>query len=322
MSSDYVPAKTAGGMDHKDVKRYDNAADLLANTSVRDIMVGFSQLVDVEANECILDAFTKITEARVLSVPVYDDRRQKYIGFLDLVDIVHHFLETLTQVEASQGYSAFKARFSKIKCKDVMDLSGRNPYNPVADEDPLGAVISMMNEAEVHRVPVVDDGGELVSLLSQSRIVAFLTNHVLKIPYAHKTMEELHLGLRPVVSVIDSDLTVKGFELIRKEKISGIGMVNAAGELKGVLSVTDLRSIGYDDKLFQRLYMPVGEFLELALESNPKKPKTPIVISPQDTLAQVLDVLAKTGLHRLYIVDEARKPIGIVSLTDIIRLFA
>lgn len=34
---------------------------------------------------------------------------------------------------------------------------------------------------------------------------------------------------------------------------------------------------------------------------------------------QVLDKLVKSRLHRLYVVDEHLKPIGIITLTDVLR---
>ena len=37
-------------------------------------------------------------------------------------------------------------------------------------------------------------------------------------------------------------------------------------------------------------------------------------------LAQILRKLVENHLHRLYIVDEATKPVGVVTLTDILRV--
>jgi len=281
-----------------------------------------SKLVDVNADDCVLDAFNKLTTGRILSVPVYDERRQKYIGFLDVVDIVHHFLKSLTQTEVSQGFQAFKEKFANTHCKELMNVSGRNQYNPVEDDTPLGNAITMMTEGEVHRIPILDGDGELVSLLSQSRIVEYLAKNLMKFPSSLKTLAELKLGVGSVVSVQERDLTVAAFEAMRKNAISGVGVVNEVGALIGVLSVTDLRSVGYDEQLFQRLYLPVHEFIALAQKTNAQKPKAPVTITQQTTFGELLDLFGKTGLHRFFVVDEAKKPSGIVSLTDILRVFA
>ncbi len=40
----------------------------------------------------------------------------------------------------------------------------------------------------------------------------------------------------------------------------------------------------------------------------------------EHTLEQVLQQLVEHHIHRVYVVDDDRKPIGIVSLTDVLKL--
>jgi len=103
--------------------------------------------------------------------------------------------------------------------------------------------------------------------------------------------------------------------------LQAIGVINDAGELIQVLSVNDLRSVGYDEQLFQRLYLPVGQFIQIALQSNSTKPRALITAKFTDTFGEVLQTIVKSGVHRLYIVDE-NKPVGVISLSDILKLFA
>lgn len=65
-----------------------------------------------------------------------------------------------------------------------------------------------------------------------------------------------------------------------------------------MLSVSDLRSVGLDGQLFERLYMPVGRFLELARASNPSKPQAPVTSRLNDTLSEVRCV-SSAPLRRL-----------------------
>lgn len=320
-SPDYVVAKTKLDEGVSDVT-FNTARDVLDNTKVKDIMVGFSRVIDVNSTDSVLVAFQRLTENKILSLPIFDERRNKYIGFLDIVDVVHHFLDALTETEVGQGFASFKSRFAKVQCKDIADLSGRDPYQPIDESAPLGAVISLISEWDVHRVPIIDAGGELVSLLSQSRVTAYLSQHLMKFDVSKKTVGELKLGLRNVISVKESDLTVSAFNAMRKNRISGVGVVNADGVLVGVLSVTDLRSVGYDDQLFKRLYTPVSEFLKLAHSQNAQKPRGVITVNLENTVGDVFTLFGKYGIHRLYVVDAANKPIGVISLGDLLKLFA
>lgn len=72
-------------------------------------MVGFSRVIDVNATDSVLVGFQRLIENKILSLPIFDVRRNKYIGFLDIVDIVHHFLDSLTETEVGQGFDSFKA---------------------------------------------------------------------------------------------------------------------------------------------------------------------------------------------------------------------
>lgn len=79
------------------VPKYETAKDLLFGTKVlflsfphhppsslffkiSDVMMPLTRILEVSASESMVKAFQIIMENKILSVPVYDDRRQKYIG--------------------------------------------------------------------------------------------------------------------------------------------------------------------------------------------------------------------------------------------------
>lgn len=50
------------------------------------------------------------------------------------------------------------------------------------------------------------------------------------------------------------------------------------------------------------------------------KPPELVVVRPCSTLREVLALLAEHRLHRLHITDERQRPVGIVTLTDLLRI--
>lgn len=48
----------------------------------------------------------------------------------------------------------------------------------------------------------------------------------------------------------------------------------------------------------------------------------PVVVTQDSTLRDVLNILTKTRVHRLYVVDNHKRPLGIVTLTDLMETFA
>lgn len=100
---------------------------LLQTVKVLD-MVQEGKIVDAMSDSPLLDAYEKLVANNILSVPVFSVDKRKYIGFLDMVDIVYHFIETLTDEEISSGFSSFKKKFATVKCGDIVNKSLRDPF--------------------------------------------------------------------------------------------------------------------------------------------------------------------------------------------------
>lgn len=72
--------------------------------------------------------------------------------------------------------------------------------------------------------------------------------------------------------------------------------------------------------MFTRLHQLIRNFLpKLREEYGPKdRPDKVVSLSPGDTLESAIRALSENHIHRIYIVDEKRKPIGVMSLKDIL----
>lgn len=67
---------------------------------------------------------------------------------------------------------------------------------------------------------------------------------------------------------------------------------------------------------FTHLLLPVKQFLK-----TQHSWKAPVTVSLNTRLESVLYKLTWFRLHRLWIVDEDNKPVGVISLTDVLKLF-
>ena len=47
-----------------------------------------------------------------------------------------------------------------------------------------------------------------------------------------------------------------------------------------------------------------------------------VAANPETTLKELLGIIVRNSVHRVYIVDEHIMPLGVVTLTDIMQLFA
>jgi 5'-AMP-activated protein kinase, regulatory gamma subunit len=191
------------------------------------------------------------------------------------------------------------------------------------------ALDKFRSAADQHRFAVVDASGKVLSILSQSQLVRSLLPYIQGTDLATKTVSELRLGYKPVLSIPVDAPASQAFKKMQAAKVTGLAVLDAAtSKLVGSISASDLKEIGSDASLFERVLLPVGEFWAETL----KKPKrrdsratSPTggrrqiyFVTPQDTIATVFEKFSSTRVHRLFVIDEQTKPLGVISLKDII----
>jgi len=70
--------------------------------------------------------------------------------------------------------------------------------------------------------------------------------------------------------------------------------------------------------LMTKLLLSVGDFIKL-IPKNPSFPG-PYCVRSTASLSDVLVMITETRSHRIYVVDESKNPIGVISLVDIVNV--
>jgi len=145
-------------------------------------------------------------------------------------------------------------------------------------------------------------------------LIRFLSEHLKEIePLASKTLNELGLD-ECIVSCIEEDSTLtRAFQSILETGYAGFPVVDEKGKLVNSFSASDLKRIknikGLDFNL------TVSELLQ-------QSPMIPLArCSPDSTLGQVISLAAKEKVHRIFVIDTEGKPVSVVSLTSLLRVF-
>lgn len=126
----------------------------------------------------------------------------------------------------------------------AIDLMTERPVT-VSDSATLGDAIQVVQTLQVRHVPVVDDAGDLVGMLSDRDLRA------LSIPrnVDEEWLDDLRAALAtPVTRVMATDLvvvqeeteTAEIIELMLEHRIGAIPVQNADGGLVGIVSYTDV----------------------------------------------------------------------------------
>jgi len=260
---------------------------------------------------------------------------------VDIVDIVT-FLVKLSgeHPQPDEGGWNFKLvfddniHFAKTPIKEIADISQRNPFVTVPKGTKLSEVVHTLAlgaERGVHRACVVDENGQVESIVTQSGIINFLYNRLnhLSDPKLEQTVEQLKLGLKPVISVNCREKTLDALRVLHKERISGVAVLNDDGTLLTNFSGQDLKVLLSQDPIlhldaiqFQKLLIPLQQFISLAANMDaPANVRSPIFIAHQhETLRNIIGKLSTMHCHRLFVSDESRKPLGVIALRDVLEV--
>lgn len=275
-------------------------------------------LVTLSANDSVEKAMQILAQHGITSAPVYNLELNQYIGFIDVLDLAvfvsYMFYENFQKHPHLYDPKELRARFS-LPVKDVINVSKKDPFWTVDSNESIGFLINNFLKVGIHRVPV-EENGKVVGIVSQSDVVRFLQKHHSHTSYTtDKTIYELGLDKREVVSVKNDATLMEAFNTILANGVSGIAVVDfSTGALLNNLSASDLK--GLTEQSFFRLEVQLHQLFA----NSPKKP--PVTCFSQDKLQDVLTQIEKTGVHRVFVVDKENKPMSVITLTDILRLFA
>ena len=202
-----------------------------------------------------------------------------------------------------------------------------------------GAEIKRGDFEPSHRIAIYEEASDgrmkVVDIVSQSdclRVLLTEKDHIGA--WVAKTSVDDAFGRKPVLCVPSTLPAIGAFALMQNTDISGCGITDATGKLVGHLSVSgDLRCLTSAAD-FELLRLPALQFAKLRLGGDPEAPvshggekakwtQSPVVtVQPTDSVLHLMRALVDGKAHRAYMVDEQGAPVGVVTLTDILRLLA
>ncbi|KAL6077473.1 CBS domain containing protein [Balamuthia mandrillaris] len=255
----------------------------------------------------------------------------KYYGFLDMGDIVqyvcdHFGAHRLSSSEDFWNLVAEEEAFQEKTVNDIMKgpRTLRNPFHPIkSDYSLLYAIEALAKDPQLHRLTVIDDNRRIMNLLTQSQVVEFLQKNLNLIGSKKDKPLNLVTALpREVFSIKMSQQAIEAFQLMESEGVSGVAVVDdETGKLMSALSLRDLKAITEDGRLFWRLFQKANNFirhLKADLRSADERPRSVVFCKMDNTLGDVINMCAEHKIHRVFIVDDEKKPISVVSLKDVL----
>jgi hypothetical protein len=104
---------------------------MFVGKQVADLLPEHIHLVTASVDEPVSSVLKKLIDNKILSVPLYDPRKQAYCAYIDMLDILYHALDIFDKnASLSHQYSALMHldQFANIPCGKIANLSKRNPF--------------------------------------------------------------------------------------------------------------------------------------------------------------------------------------------------
>ena len=312
-----------------------------------------TKVIDLDSSMVTLEAAKCLWEHNILGAPVWDGTKMAYVGFFDMRDILSAFVACAKSVQrddesngenggddgdkASGKGAPLLSSYNTLMAKELTQfgkerglgdlatisyLAARNHFHSCRLDATLEELCQILVTNHCHRVPIIngDSTGRCKGIVSQSALVKFLSKNVSQEDLS-ETLEEAGLDYRRrVISVLDSTPAGDAFGVLDSHRLSGIAVVDQSGKLVGNTSARDIKLAALDGG-----HTAMDEDIISYLASVRQAEVIKISRYPSChvheygcTVGRVVNLLAKTGYHRVFVVDEDLMPVGVVSVSDIL----
>ena len=289
--------------------------EYLHDKTVADLITDNMEVATLTKDDSI-EAFLKLLgEKHISSVPILDGTA--IVGMADTLDLVSYMVSTAPATVDEAHLEQFSRVIALNPVSAVVDHSGRDPTIPINVADKVTMALGFFAMG-IHRVPIVDDSEAIVNILSQSSVARHLKDEIVKGDMgvmSAKTLADFSLDQCDIASIEEDATVIEALTKLRDEGVAALAVLHPDGKLAGNLSAGDLRGLS-DDKL-PNLLATVGDFMD---NHNPNS-RNVVCVEATTTLAAAIGEFADNGVHRLWVLDSEMMPCGVLSLTDVMRLF-
>lgn len=321
----YQPAVKKGEM--LNGKVFNSLKELIRETTVEEIFPArVGAILDAKDKDKASVAFKKLAENRILSVPLLKPGKKGYFGFFDVLDVLHYLAANVDAGELNKAEN-LSSLLDKLDCtcEQVSDSSGRDPFRPMDETAKVLRLLDTMTSRKLHRIAVIDGAGHLTTIVSASQVLAFLKENTTLIDdkLLESKIGDIKLGYCDVVCSGLEDKPLQAFMTMRNSNVSAVAVVNEDGTIAGNISASDLRSTE-SPEFMNRLFSTNKEFiLHTQNQNNPnegeRKIRGPICVRENTTFEEAISKLVTEKVHRLYIINDQGKPIGVITAQEIIK---
>lgn len=278
-----------------------------------------AKLVIFDTQLIVKKAFTALINNGCRAAPLWDSATQKFVGMLSVTDLI----QIIRTYHKSPTIKLEDVEDQKIEVwRSLLNQESR-PLVSIGPDDCLLDAILTLKKNKVHRLPIIDpETGNVLYILTHKRILRFLFLFYHELPqpsYLFRTLNELKIGTyESITTITRNTLVITALDKFIEKRISALPVVDeSSGKVIDIFAKHDVVQMAAE-KSYKNLSLTVGKVLERQSAWFEGVVKCKL----DDTLGTVIHRIVKAEVHRIIVVDDEDKVIGIVSLSDILTFLA
>ncbi|PNH47590.1 hypothetical protein VD0004_g795 [Verticillium dahliae] len=314
-----MTAKPLSPLDKEQMQGLRAIREFLKVRTSYDVLPLSFRLIVLDNDLLIKKSLNILIQNSIVSAPLWDSHSSTFAGLLTATDFIN----------VIQYYCQFPDEISKLdhfrlsSLRDIEKAIGVSPLETVSVNPmrPLYEACRRMLKTKARRIPLVDLDDEtrretVVSVITQYRILKFIAvNNEHNTVMLKKAVRDVGLGTWGHIATAHMSTSVLDVvSLMVKHDISCVPLVDKHNRLLNVFEAVDIipciKGGAYDD-----LSSSVGE----ALCKRPDDFPGIYTCGPEDRLDSIFDTVRKSRVHRLIVVDDENRLVGIISLSDILK---
>jgi CBS domain-containing protein len=205
------------------------------NAKVRDVMT--THVVAVRLNATYKDIASRLRELRVSAFPVLDDDNN-VVGVVSEADLLTKEALESSVYRRMDGilHGRERAKAAAVTAADLMT----KPAVTISQHDLVTTAARLMYSRKLKRLPVVDDDGHLIGIVTRTDVLAVYSRPDAEIQ--HDVVQDVIVGMvltdpaRFTVTVRDGVVTVEGMP---ETASVGRDMIDEIRHVEGVVAVRD-----------------------------------------------------------------------------------
>lgn len=303
-------------------------------------------MIIVKDTDTIGDAFALLKKGRIQALPVVNSQDSKIIGLVSIMDLLSETIlnssfdefEVWRQTDEpliQEWNKKHSEMYKQIRIKDVVEKN-KHVFRIFNKDESIQSMVDHLLNIHEHRVIVVDKQKPNIlsytTVISQTDILYYFFLNQKSIPQGVldlKAGDLMQLASMLKTSSMDMDNvcspiiapcdipTVIALRVMYLYDVSCVGIIDPDGALVGNLSQNDFRDYDFTD--LSSLVHPVLTFIKLQLQVDPKN--WVISCTKDEQVMVLIHRMLREKVHRIWVCDELLHPLGVVTMTDILKAF-